>query len=286
MIHLKFLNKPSEMYKLTILLLFLTINSWKSIGQEINYGSNNGKHITLSGTKIYYEEYGTGMPLLLLHGGFGSIHDFQQVILELSNHFRVIAVDSPGHGRSEQADTLSFQLMTSYFSKMIDLIQLDSLYIIGYSDGGIVALLLAAQRQDKVKKIIVSGANSRMSGLKPEILEYIKLVNPQFVETNSKDWLMDYKSKSPEKDKWEKFIIDMTKMYSNEEIIDKEKLSQISCKVMIVLGDKDVVKLEHGIEMYRTIPGSRFCVLPNTPHEVFSENPELINKIGIDYLTK
>ena len=71
-----------------------------------------------------------------------------------------------------------------------------------------------------------------------------------------------------------------------DEIITNEELSDINCKVLIVLGDRDVVKLEHGMEMYRNIPGSLFCVLPDTPHEVFSKNPELINKIGIEFLLK
>jgi len=274
------------MYRSTFLLLFLILFSLKSNGQEINYGSNSGKYITISDTKIYYEEYGAGTPLLLLHGGFGSIHDFQQVIPELADHFKVIAVDSPGHGRSELADTLSFDLMTNYFAKMIDLLAIDSVDIIGYSDGGIVALLLAIQRPEKVKKVIASGANSSLDGLQPEVIGYLKQITPDFIEANQKEWLMDYQSKSPEKDKWKKYIADMSKMYSQEKIIDSVKLSQISAKVLLVYGDKDLIKLEHGLEMYQTIPGSEFCVLPNTPHEVFRDNPELINKIGIEFLTK
>lgn len=273
-------------YKLCIVLLFIVVYSWKSYGQEINYGSNHGKYITLSNTNIYYEEYGSGMPLILFHGGFGSIHDFQQVIPELAKHFRVIALDSPGHGRSEQADTLSFDLMTDYFSNMIDQFNLDSVYIIGYSDGGITGLLLAAKRPDKVKKIIASGVNSRMDGINSEVLGYLKLINPTFIETYQKEWLADYKSKSPEKDKWEKYITDMTRMYSENVLIPEQTLSSINAEVLFVFGDRDVIKLEHGIELYRTIDGSRFCVLPNTPHEVFSENPELISKIGIEFLTK
>ena len=66
-------------------------------------------------------------------------------------------------------------------------------------------------------------------------------------------------------------------------IIDSTKLSQINAKVLLVYGDKEIIKLEHGIKMYHTIPGSEFCILPNTPHEVFRDNPELINKIGIDF---
>lgn len=273
-------------HKLTIILLFFVIFSWKSYGQEINYGSNHGKYITLSNTNIYYEEYGSGMPLLLLHGGYGSIHDFNQVISKFAKHFRVIVVDSPGHGRSEQADTLSFDLMADYSSNMIDLLKLDSVYIIGYSDGGITALHLAAKRPDKVKKIIASGVNSRMDGINSEVLEYLKLINPSFIESNQKEWLADYQSKSPEKDKWEKYVTDMTRMYSKNVLIDEQILANISTEVLLVFGDRDVIKLEHGIELYHTIAGSRFCVLPNTPHEVFSESPELISNIGINFLTK
>ena len=272
--------------KLTFVLVILIICSWKIYGQEINYGSNQGKYFTLYDTNIYYEEYGTGMPLLLFHGGFGSIHDFQQVIPKLSESYRVIAVDSPGHGKSEQADSLSFDLMADYYSMMIDQLKLDSVSIIGYSDGGITALLLAEKRPDKVIKIIASGVNSRMDGLNAEVLEYLKLINPTFIETNQMEWLTDYKSKSPEKDKWRKFITDMTRMYSENVLIDEQTLSNIVARVLLVYGDRDVIKLEHAIELYRSISGSQFCVIPNTPHEIFSESPDLISEIGIEFLTK
>ena len=272
------------MKKLLLISIVLAPCFSMLFGQEINYGSNSGKHLTISDTEIYYEEYGSGSPLLLLHAGFGSIHDFQQVIPELANHFRVIAVDSPGHGRSEQADSLSFELMADFASKMIDRLKLDSVYIIGYSDGGITALLLASRRPAKVKRVIASGANSKMSGIVPQVLDYLNMVNPEFIETHQQEWLKDYLSKSPEKENWKKFIIDMIGMYSKEEIISSEQLSGIGAKVMLVFGDQDVIKLEHGIELYHAIPGSRFCVLPNTPHEVFSAKPELINKISVDFL--
>lgn len=269
-----------------LLILLLFICSTESWGQEINYGSNHGKYLDISNTKIYYEEYGSGIPLLLLHGGFGSIHDFQKVIPKLAKHFRVIAVDSPGHGRSEQADTLSFDLMSDYFSQMIDLFKLDSVNIMGYSDGGITALLLAAKRPDKVKKIIASGVNSRMDAVKPEILEYLNAVSPDFIQANQKEWLTAYQRKSPEKGKWKKYITDMTSMYSKNVLITNQTLSNIKAEVLLVYGDRDVIKLEHGIELYETIDRSKLCVIPDTPHEVFNERPEIICNIGIEFLKK
>ena len=273
-------------HKLTFFIIIFVVCSYKSSGQEINYGSNYGKYIKIANTNLYFEEYGSGIPLLLFHGGFGSIHDFQQVIPKFAKHFKVIAVDSPGHGRSEQSDSLSFELMTDYYSNMIDQFKLDSVYIVGYSDGGITALHLAAKRPDKIKKIIASGVNSRLDGLNPEVLDYLKQINPSFIETYQKEWLADYKSKSPEKDKWENFITDITSMYSNDVFITEHILSTISARVLLVFGDKDVIKLEHGVELFQKISGSQFCILPNTPHEVFNESPELISNIGIEFLTK
>jgi pimeloyl-ACP methyl ester carboxylesterase len=277
------------MKKLSHLLLspFFCLLLNPAFGQEeIQFGSNNGEYISIFSTKIYYEEYGEGPVLLLLHGGLGSIHNFAKVIPGLSDQFRVIAIDSPGHGRSEQADSLSYKLMASYYSEFIDLLKLDSVYIIGYSDGGNTALILASDRPDKVKRILTSGADSNTDGYSNEARNFIKMLNPEFVETYLQDWLTDYLNKSPQKDQWKKFILDSQKMWLEEVVISDSELGEIKGRALIVLGDRDMITLEHGIHMFRTIKGSEFCVLPNTPHEVFFANPDLINLIAIDFLSK
>ncbi len=273
------------MKKILYVLVFLTMYAWDGNCQEIDYGSNNGSYITLSDTQIYYEEYGAGTPLLLLHGGFGSISDFQLIIKELSNHFKVIAIDSPGHGRSELVDEMSFDLMASMYSEFIDKLDLESVYVIGYSDGGIVAMLLAAQRPDKVQKIVISGANTNMCGIKPEVLESLQQLSPEIIETYNKEWLTAYQSKSPEKDNWKKYIDDMKKMYAIEEIISPEILAQIKSQVLVVYGDKMLLNW-NTVWKSRAIAGSEFCILPDTPHEVFSTKPALINKIVINFFNK
>lgn len=258
-----------------------------SYGQEeIPYGSNAGKYISVSSTRIYYEEYGEGPVLLLLHGGLGSIHDFARVIPELSDHFRIIAPDSPGHGRSERADSLSYQLMASLFSEFIDLLNLDSVYIMGYSDGGNTALILASQRPDKVKRIVVSGADSNTDGYSPEALGFIQGMTPELVKAYMPEWLTDYQNKNPQKDQWEQFINDSRKMWLEKVVISDDHMRQIKSRTLIVLGDRDVITLEHGLHMFRSINSSEFCVLPNTPHETFMVNPDLINRMAIDFLTR
>ena len=103
----------------------------QSFGQQaITYGSNNGKYVSIFNKKIYYEEYGTGMPLILLEGGMKSIKDFSLCIPELSKHFRVIAPDDPGQGMSEMLDKMTYDLLAAYVSKLINMLKLDSAYVI------------------------------------------------------------------------------------------------------------------------------------------------------------
>ncbi|MEO8763906.1 MAG: alpha/beta hydrolase [Ginsengibacter sp.] len=223
------------------------------------------------------------MPLLLFHGGFGSIHDFQKVIPELAKHFRVIAIDSPSEGRSGQTDTLCYQLLADYYSEFIDKMRLDSVYVIGWSDGGNSALLLAYGRPDKIKKVIISGTNSDTDGYAPGGTESIGSWNLQTAKTDFKDWVADYIQRSPQKGNWEQTFWNLKKMWLTKLVISNDKLGLIKSKFLIVLGDNDFITLEHGITLYHKIKGSEFCVLPNTTHQVFKERPELINNIGIDF---
>src|SRR5687768_12615266 len=109
------------------ILLPVFCNSCSTETKSINVGSNNGKTITINGTSVYYEDYGQGTPLLLFSGGGinRSIKDFDKCIPELSKHYRVIAPDTPGQGRSGQSDSLSYDLLTDFMSQFIDSLKID-----------------------------------------------------------------------------------------------------------------------------------------------------------------
>jgi pimeloyl-ACP methyl ester carboxylesterase len=255
-------------------------------GQKIKYGDNNGKYLTIRDTKIYYEEYGQGVPLILLQGGMGSIYDFAKCIPELSKHYRVIAPDSPGQGRSELADSMSYELMADYISKMIDVLNLDSAYVMGWSDGGNTGLILGSNRPDKIKKVLASGANYKLSGY-PSILNDTsdwekELKSPEF-KIKYKEGFKKYDSISPTPRDLTKMLIDINKMWHKEIYFSPTFLKDIKIPVMIVLGDRDAVTLEHGIEMHRLIKDSQLCILPNTSHAVFDERADLINRIAMDF---
>ncbi|HRG39742.1 MAG TPA: alpha/beta hydrolase [Bacteroidia bacterium] len=278
------MRKTFAYFYYPVLLFFFLICS-PAVTAQVKYGSNNGSYLTIRNTKIYYETYGTGTPFILLHGGLGSIADFRKCIPELSKKYKVIIPDAPGHGRSELADSaLSYQLIADYCSKMIDLLKLDSTYIMGWSDGGIEALLLAKNRPDKVKKIIAVGPNYRADGLKPdEVGDWGPNFSLNKFEKNFTQWITFYNTISPQKD-WKRLVTESNRMWFKEEYFPLSDLTKINIPVLIVFGDRDQYKLEHGLEMHRAIKNSQFCVIPNCSHSIFFEKPDLMNQLAIDFL--
>ena len=285
----KLSNDSKIMKRIFALLTIAVLFFWTSCNtdtKEIVYGSNNGKHVDILNTKIYYEEYGKGMPLLLLSGGgmHRSIKDFEKCIPELAKHYRVIAPDTPGQGRSALPDSITYQVLTEFMSQLIDLLKIDSAYVMGWSDGAIVGILLAEKRPDKIRKVIVVGPNNGAKGfaLPPGItLDSVKPMTLNQFEKNNGEMIEQYVKTLPRD--WKRLINGLNKMWYAQEYFSDSVYTRIHIPVMIVLGDRDEISIEHGIEIYRKTKGSQYCVLPNTTHEVFAEKPDLINKIAIDF---
>lgn len=275
--------------KLTFVLISISL-LWVSCVTEtakIEYGSNDGRYVTINNRKIYFEEYGQGTPLLLLSGGGinRSIRDFGKCIPDLSKHYRVIAPDTPGQGRSEQTDSLSYNLLTDFMSQLLDSLKIDSGYVIGWSDGGIVSLLLADRRADKIKKVIAVGANNGIAGfVLPEgfPLDSVRIFALEYWALSNKKDIEWYNTLTRKKD-WRKMVNNINMMVYAKEYFPTRVYDSINIPVMIVLGDRDDISIEHGLEMHRLIKNSQYCVLPNTTHEVFAERPDLIAKIAIDF---
>ena len=272
-------------FYLSISFSLLCCNQTKEAGESIKYGSNNGKRLTIHNTKIYYEEYGQGTPLLLLHQGLGSIENLGSIIPELSKHFRVIAPDAAGHGRSEQADSLSGDLLADYCSALIDALKLDSAYVMGWSMGGNTSLLLAANRPDKIKKVVSGASNTKSSGLTQEGRDLLKQYTVEAVKED-KDWLEHYQSLNPQPDKWIKFWEDTQKMWAREIKVPDDKLSSIDIPVLIVRGDRDMIKLDHSLEIFKALKKGQLCIYPNMGHEMPELKSEMLCKIAIDFFNE
>lgn len=266
----------------TILLLLLFATAAQS---QINYGSNEqvGKYVNVNDIKVYYEIYGAGEPLLLLHGNSGSIESFLYQIPELSKHFKVIAVDSRAQGKSTDSDKeITYALMASDMSALIDKLNLGSVNVVGWSDGGNVGLELALAQPQKVKKLVTFGANyTHENWMAPPDSIAMEANDPRLLKTAPlmKQYKEGLDKLSPVV---RKKLADLMEKYPN---ITEEQLKQIRVPVLVVVGDRDVVNLAQTISLFTSLPHSQLFIVPGASHFVPAEQPELINSEVIKFLT-
>lgn len=269
--------------KITLAILFLLVSSQLFGQSDLEYGSNGGQYIELDDTKIYYEEYGAGSPVLLLHGGMGSISNFSKLIPGLSEHFKIIAIDSPSHGRSYSIDSLSYDILAEYVVKAVDKLQLDKLDIVGYSDGAIVGMLVADKIPERINRIVFGAGALSPHASKPEGLKMLQDFSPEILPDA---YAASYKRKSPNPDHWEEFVYDSKDMWLQDIWIPKEILPGMKSKVLVLFGDRDpFIPLSHTLDIYNDLPNSELCILPDTGHEIFN-NPELANPILLTFLSE
>ncbi|MFL5774346.1 MAG: alpha/beta fold hydrolase [Flavisolibacter sp.] len=225
---------------------------------KYKYGRDHsvGKYYPVRGFKMYAEVYGTGKPLLLIHGNGGSIADFVFQIPYLSSKYKVIVADSRSHGLSvDPGDSLSYEMMADDFSELLNQMKIDSAYVIGWSDGGINGLLLAIRHPEKVKKLAVTGANlwPDTTAVFPDVEN---LVLPEY---NS---LKPVKNKTPmQKNNWK-----LLRLLIEEPHISLTDLHRITVPTLVIGGDHDVIKPGHTLLIAENIPNSYLWILPNSGH--------------------
>jgi pimeloyl-ACP methyl ester carboxylesterase len=258
------------MKKITLLFFALVFN-YLAFGQQIKYGDNTaaGKYYEVRGIKMYTETYGQGKPLLLIHGNGGSISAFSHTIPYFSKKYKVIAVDSRAHGKTiDPSDSLSFEQMADDFAALLDKMHIDSAYVIGWSDGGINALLLAMRHPGEVIKLASTGANLTADslGLAPDTW------NGMVKQYNSdKD---KPRITAKEKNDWKIFMLDYV-----QPNIPFSALKAIKCPSLIICGDHDLIPIEHTVKIYQAIPRAYLWVVPNSGHPTLIQHRDDFNKL-------
>ena len=238
------------------------------------FGRNEliGKYETVNRLKMYYEVYGEGEPLLMIHGNGGSINNFLYQIPYFAKNYKVITVDSRAQGKSEDLqDSLSFEMMADDFSALLDKLHLDSCYVLGWSDGGINGLLLAMRHPEKVKKLAITGAN-----LWPDTTA---------ISIDDYNWGLSYYDtlgkmpQTPDIIKTRKLV----KLDTFEPHITLEQLHQIKCPTLVIGGDHDIILTEHTMLIAKSIPGAYLWILPNSSHSTLIDYKDLFNKTVDDF---
>jgi pimeloyl-ACP methyl ester carboxylesterase len=224
----------------------------------VQYGHDRsrGKFYDIRGFKMYAETYGQGAPLLIIHGNGGSIKDFIYQIPYFDKKYKVIIADSRAQGNStDKGDSLTYEMMADDYSALLDAMKIDSAYVIGWSDGGINALLLAIRHPEKVKKLTSTGAN-----LVPDTTAVPKevwdIALPTYIALKEKT------SKTAQ----EKNEYKLMRLLAEQPHIPLTDLQKISCPSLIIGGDHDVIKEEHTMLIFKNIPKAYLWILPGSGH--------------------
>ena len=237
---------------------------------KIPYGNNTkaGHYVQAKDAKIYYEVYGKGQPIVLLHGGlFGTLVEYSDFINRFKDKYQVIAISTRGHGKSEfGTEPLTLEQRANDAMAVINAVTKDSVIVLGFSDGGYSAYQLGAMYPERVKKMIVMGAGEVRPGLRE-----FKFTSKMAFEMDKPFWEQQLKL-MPEPNRIEDLFTQISNCYNNL-TMGKDLLSTIKCPVLVMAGDHDPGNpVERVVSAARFIPKSQIAIIPNAGHGCFLEN--------------
>ena len=243
-------------------------------------------YLPIRGSKIFYQTAGHGEPLLLLHGGFGTVEDFSSQIPELSKHFKVIAFERPGHGHTaDTAEPFHFATMTENTIDFIETLGLGAANLMGWSDGAITALFVAMSRPELVKRLISVGGGFNTNSVPPSDQDWIRSATPESFRKAQPRLLRRYDEATPDGPAHFPVVFEKTKkLWLTEPDIRKDDLAKITAPTLVMVGDRDAIVPEHTLELFRSIKGAQLCVIPGATHFLLSEKPAFANKVILEFL--
>ena len=251
---------------------------------------HEGQYADVNGIKLYYEIHGAGRPLVLLHGGLGSIEMFGPNLPALAAGHRVIAVDLQGHGRTADIDRpISVQLMGEDIAALIKHLRLERPDLVGYSLGGGVAFWTAVRHPELVGKLVLISTPFRRNGFYPDILDQQAQVGPEAAEMMKQTPMyQQYASLAPRPEDWPKLLGKIGESMKQDFDFSKE-VAGLKPTTLIVAGDADIFPPAHAVEMFGLLgggkrdggwqgegrPKSRLAILPGVTHYAMGSAPAL-----------
>ncbi len=277
--------------------IFLLLMFWAIVSHaQIPYGSNKavGKRIQVGDISMYYEIYGKGEPLILLHGGFGSSEMMGGMIAAFSKKYRVIAVDSRSQGRTTDSDEkeLSYAQMALDVNGFMDQLNIKKAKFVGWSDGGDIALELALIHPEKIDKAVIMGANylgeSKGVFLGVDTTWKMNPKDPLFAKTKKQmaQYFSTYERLAPNKSRIEASRKKVTDNAFKNPNITLAQLKSIQVPFLVMAGDHDMFTLEHTISLYQHLPQASLYIVPDATHISPFEEPELVHSEILRYLAK
>ena len=243
-----------------------------------------GEYVMANGVRTYYEVYGQGDPVVLLHGGGVDGSGWFAQVPVLAQQYRVYVPERRGHGRTpDMPGPITHQAMADDTAAFLRAVDAAPAHVIGWSDGGAVALSLAIRHPELVSKLVSISAYIDNAGATAATMalfdnetasqQFLELLRPQ------------YEPLSP--DGPEHFPIVAAKLlefWRNEPGVDMTDLPKINVPTLLMQGDDDCVKFDHLVAMYKALPHGQLAVVPGTSHILPIEKPDLVNKLLLNFL--
>jgi len=240
---------------------------------KLLYGNNKGERIKVDQGEIYYESYGQGSPLFLLHGNNESLNSFREQIEPLSRHFKVIALDTRGQGNStnNKVAPYTYEQFAKDLSTVMDSLSIKKASLLGWSDGGNTALIFALKHPKKVEKIVLMGANLFPG---PDAIEenVIRLFE------NRRDSLIKHAGLNSQNQ------MRLADLVLKEPHINEKELQHIVAPVLVVAGENDVVKEQHTMLIHSHIKNSQLQIITGSDHYAPLKDSKVFNRIVLDFL--
>lgn len=246
---------------------------------ETPYGSNSkvGRFLTINRIKVYVETYGSGTPMLLIHGNGQDISAMGHQINYFSPHYQVIAADGRGHGKTELGPgRLTYEQMAEDANALLDTLNVKSVHVLGWSDGGIVGMLLAINHPDKVAKLAIMGASLHPEGAYDWAQTWVTAENQRVDEMIAK---------ADKTQPWSLYKQQLD-LLGKQPNISVEKLKGIRAPTLVMAGDKDVIRDDHTLLMFHNIPNAHLSIFPGATHFVPWENPAAFNQAVERFFSK
>ncbi len=279
-----------NLFYATILILLTCMGFCAHAQQtpEVVYGNNPqaGHYLNVGDARIYYEVYGQGKPIVLLHGGlFGYINEYEHLIPKLSEKFQVIAIATRGHGKSELGTKpLSYPLFAEDTYAVIRHLTKDSVTVIGFSDGADQAYYLATRHPEAVKRLVAISGNLGTYDMTEESKNSIKQLSAEMLEKDMQGFVSERKKLMPQPELFGKFVTDLLKVWNQPHYIDEATFSKIGCPTLIVAGEKDVSPIERFVMMHRMLKNSQLAIVPGSDHIVLYRKPKLMQEIILSFV--
>jgi pimeloyl-ACP methyl ester carboxylesterase len=274
-----------------ISLALLAVLAWTTAAADT---AGVQRYYEVHGARLYVEKFGHGPPVLFLHGGLMFFdNSFKNQRDYFASYRTVIGIDQRSHGHSPDGDwALSYRLMAEDTAAIIAQLHVGPVDVVGISDGGNIALLLARDHPELVRRVVISGANLR-SGLTPEQAQQQRTLPADALATKLKriedtvpqNFRPDYARVSPDgPDHWNTLVRKDYFMWIQPIVIEPADLKKIQAPVLVMAGDNDLTSLEETIEIYRGLPHAELMIVPGCNHGTFLHRPVLVNLAVREFL--